>query len=937
MTFLDRFRQPWKQSDPATRAEAVRQLGADDREVIEAVAREDPDATVRRIAVKRIDDATTLLELASSDADDSVRRLAAERAGRALTMTACGADAGAAEQALALLTRPDDLARVACEAGSEAIAAAALARVLEDRTVAEVARHAAMPAIRSVALTRVVSVSTLRRIAIDDSDLSVALAAVDRIEDARALRRIVRKSHTKAVKRRAVDKLQELGEDVLGSGKKRRAEQLGIVTRVETLQGSFASDEAAHAVETAMERWAEIGDDAVADLKHRFETATQAFTEQRGEVLGIQREQLDDLRARDERAAAFLDLCDHVESLAGESIPAELEQARERWAILEPPLAPDGAAVDQTALAALARRFEKSVADARRRHQRLRAEEERRARIPEILMVAARAAAEPNLARAARAWSEVERAFGEVAALADDEARTAYHGAEMEISRRLEAERERRAAEENRNLARIEKLCDRLEHLAEDRTLRDVVAGLKDGQAALKKLGPLPPRIQRAAMKGRLSDATERLHARAQELREAYEWEHFALDPVREELCKHVETLVEEPDIRAADRALRDLRKRWNETSLLPKGRPDALAERFNRAARLVRSRCDEHFAKLADERKQNLAKKEELCARAEALAESTDWKETAQQLQGLQAEWKEIGEIPRARAEAVWKRFRKACDAFFSRRKDHFDQQDEGRQKNLEQKLALIARAEELQESTDWERTTQEMRRLQADWKAGGPAPRSQAEEVWRRFRKACDVFFDRRSRRDEIAREAQVGRLEEIIAALTALQAPENGGEPRPAEKLRDELKKARTDWLRAGPPPAHRAALQQEFDGAMTRLIEANGDAFRGTDLDPEVNRKKREELCEKVEALKPPTRPSVDQKASLDEMVAQLRRALRTNPPRDPAEEWKDLEKKLDRLQAAWERVGPVPGDLGRQLDTRFEKACRRFQNERRSSR
>jgi hypothetical protein len=141
-----------------------------------------------------------------------------------------------------------------------------------------------------------------------------------------------------------------------------------------------------------------------------------------------------------------------------------------------------------------------------------------------------------------------------------------------------------------------------------------------------------------------------------------------------------------------------------------------------------------------------NLAKREELCVRVEALVDSTDWKETGALIKALQQEWKAIGPAPRSQAEPLWQRFRAACDQFFARRQQHdLAVRDQERQGNLKAKLLLCERMEALYAADDIAAAQETARQLQVEWKTVGPTPRDQSDAVWTRFRTASDQLFAR------------------------------------------------------------------------------------------------------------------------------------------------------------------------------------------------
>ena len=196
----------------------------------------------------------------------------------------------------------------------------------------------------------------------------------------------------------------------------------------------------------------------------------------------------------------------------------------------------------------------------------------------------------------------------------------------------------------------------------------------------------------------------------------------------------------------------------------------------------------------------------EELCVRVEALVSTMEsqrgrpgvapkWKETAEQIKQYQADWKAAGPAPRAQSEAVWQRFRGACDKFFEMRKDAFGKADEERAGNLKKKELLVERAEALaagaaQDPGSREEAMKEAKKLQAEWKKTGPAPKEQGDIVWRKFRESCDRIFARDDR-DDREDKAVEGAAE---AAEGGRAGARGGGERESAmQKLSEEERKA------------------------------------------------------------------------------------------------------------------------------------------------
>lgn len=496
--------------------------------------------------------------------------------------------------------------------------------------------------------------------------------------------------------------------------------------------------------------------------------------------------------------------------------------------------------------------------------------------------------------------------------------------------------RERRQPEQARRemLARMDGLCARLEGLAkaEKLTLHDADAGLREARGLQAELGSVPAKLRQRFKAGRAA-----LFARAQELREADEWSRWANATVQEELCKKLEALVGREDLEQVAHELHECDQRWADARYAPKDEAEALRQRYQAARALVRHKLDAFFARKTAEEVENLKQKEALCVRAEALADSTEWLKASEELKALQARWKQVGPAPRRQAEAVWKRFRSACDRFFRRREQDLKHRKEQWSANLAHKEALIARAEALRDSTDWEAAAQEIRKLQTEWKTVGPVQRKKSEAIWLRFRGACDAFFERYKRRDELAAAERRAEREAICAELEALLPL--AGEARPAPESLVERYQALQARLRQGAPlpRGQEEALARRFLEGRNRLVAAYPESFRGTDLDPEAARARKEKLCGRVEALVA-VGGEADQGALRGEALARrLKEALAANAigGAGEAEARRRAEvEEVEAAQAAWRRLGPVPGEAGDALEERFRKACTRFFEQRR---
>ena len=212
-------------------------------------------------------------------------------------------------------------------------------------------------------------------------------------------------------------------------------------------------------------------------------------------------------------------------------------------------------------------------------------------------------------------------------------------------------------------LARVHHLLSRVEPLVArpDLTLKAAERTLRDLRAALGQMPPLPSKQDYDEAMRRLKAAQSALMPKVVELREVADWQRWANVGIQEQLCEKMEALAAVEDVEQVATTIRDLQQQWRQASDVPRAQGAALWQRFKSAHDAAWTRCEAHFAAQAAVRADNLAKKIALCERAEALADSTSWISTADELKKLQAEWKTIGQVSRGQEKAIWDRFRTA------------------------------------------------------------------------------------------------------------------------------------------------------------------------------------------------------------------------------------------------------------------------------------
>lgn len=950
MGILERLKpQPrWKHSDPAVRAAAVYELGSNDADVLVAMAREDAEARVRRVAVTRIGDAAVLGEIAASDPEDDVRAEAVRGLAGIAMETADHIQAAAAVAQLLGLGRSKEAALVARDGVTPEVRAAAVDLIKDSKSLGSIARHARDAATRLLALARLADGEDLLAVALKAETADAAVGALERLSDRDAIAAVAQRARSKVAARRARARLRQLDEAVAvvaaadtaaPMAPASRASVLDLLHRIEGLLTVADGAAAASSLAELRLAWAELQADVEvdADLVRQVEAASDGVREA---VAERQREQA----VEHERAAALaaeqadrVAICELIETLDGPEAADRLAEAKVRWDAL-PPMPSDYAA-------SLTRRFQdglRAYEDRERRRQLASAAAGRletlAADLEQLLASAGPLDDVVTRWRTLRRDADVLREHAPANPAAGERLERAIAALEA----REEQFQQERAQKEHANLKRLQQLVRQVESLAvaESLSLKAGERAMTDIRAALEERLSLPSKKDRQEVQGRLEAARLLLAPRVQELREADEWQRWANLQVQGELCREMEALKTEENLDTASRKMRELQSRWKQVALAPRAQGETMWRRFKAAQDDVYARTAAHLSARQGERTANLSAKQALIEQAEAMADSRDWVKTAAAIQALQAQWKAIGPVPAGHEKGVWERFRGACDRFFTRRHEDLKRRKDEWSANLAKKEDLCARAEELADSTDWDAASGEFKRMQAEWKSVGPVRKAKSDAVWRRFRAACDRFFDRYKHRDQVELQVKAQPRETVLRDLEA-QLAADGEAPAP-EGLAAFVQAARVRWQEAPELPRQvQQDLAARYYDALGRLVARWPAAFAGSDLDPGATRARMEKLIARVEGLlsAQPSRPSAT--LSPTELLAQqLRERLASNTmtggraAESEESRWRTAEQEVRSAQAQWMRLGPVPPDVAGPLNERFQRACRRFYDQRR---
>ena len=291
-------------------------------------------------------------------------------------------------------------------------------------------------------------------------------------------------------------------------------------------------------------------------------------------------------------------------------------------------------------------------------------------------------------------------------------------------------------------------------------------------------------------------------------------------------LCEQAEELLLEPNIIKAFNSLQKFHERWREIGPVPRENKDDMWERFKASTAKINKKHQEYFEDRKTEQKKNLEAKKALCEKVEEindldLENHKEWDEKSREVVNLQKIWRTIGFAPRKDNNKIYDRFRKACDTFFDAKRDFYSKNKELQQNNLQMKIDLCVQAEALKDSTDWRKATQDFINIQKQWKEIGPVPRKQSDVIWKRFRAACDYFFDKKSEHFSNIDSEQVDNLKKKEQLIKEVENFKSTGDVNENLNI---LKDFQRRWTEIGHVPIKKKdEVQKQFREAINKLYD------------------------------------------------------------------------------------------------------------------
>ena len=313
-------------------------------------------------------------------------------------------------------------------------------------------------------------------------------------------------------------------------------------------------------------------------------------------------------------------------------------------------------------------------------------------------------------------------------------------------NKELEKEREENLAQKEAVIADLKALLEKQEDV------NATFPAFREIQARWRAIGPVPAQNYR-----NLTETyqlyVEQFYDMVKINRELRDLDFKKNLEAKEQLCQEAEALAAQENVVEAFRELQKLHEQWKEYGPVAKDHRESIWDRFKAATAVINKRYQAHFEGLKEQQNENLAKKTVLCEKVEEIAsreiaDSNEWNACSKEIEEIQKEWRTIGFASKKDNQKIYDRFRAACDKFYERKREFYNEYKDSINANLEKKIALCEEAEALMVSTDWKKATDQFIALQKQWKEIGAVPRKKSEQLWKRFRAACDHFFAERDK---------------------------------------------------------------------------------------------------------------------------------------------------------------------------------------------
>lgn len=945
MSLLDAFKPKWQNSNPQKRLDAVNEMNSGNQDILEKIATSDDNSEVRTAAVKKLNLIQTLLNISKSDSEAAIRRLAETRYFEEVSKKLKDFREAANSEILALIDVVKD-SRYA-EDLVKSIPNSELRLALVNATsklnvLATAATKDAKEEVAMVAVNRLSSQSLLQDIIKTSRHTSVRKVAADKLraqqeaEDggkkAAALlvskrEAILQQAHYLAAQKNPLE-IRSKFESLM-----KEASELGMDSAQTTLDEIYASFvkfcNEADSARIAAEK-------AAAELQNKKQNLSDSLVELEGILMGSdpasQAERMDAIIAEWSEGKNIMDSAEvkrfnqaffkvqdlkkkNEEIKTEESEPVAADESA-RPELLERLQALADTDINETTskhLHFIVREWEK-LPLLEGEDPILQAYNSLRNKLSEKISefnASAQKIFEANATKL-RALIDQVKSFDENEDFKElslklrnaynewknivGEQKFKYHDLWLEYKAATERFQEMRQWESWHNENDRATILEEMEALTKEPASQEVLAKLRELSNKWKNCGPTSA-TKFVEFRDKFQAFFEQVKQNCAAFIEEQAAERQKNLASKEELCKKVEELVANTEMFWKDKfkAMQDIQESWKNIGMVPKESLPELMDKFKAVTNAFYAQHKENQKQEDANREANYEKKVALCVEAEALTESTDWNATSTKLKQLQDAWKACGPVPKSKSDEIWNRFRTACDAFFEKKRSHFEEMDASKQENLAKKTALCEKLEALNLDNITAETIETAKAIEAEWKTIGMVPKESIEAINDRFNETINQFLTRCAEVDETLR----GQLEDIKSKKQEMiEKIREFAESAGSNQLADSVRELQKEWRALGSCGVDDLLLYKTFREACDDFFTRRRDQLDIQEQARQNNLQKKVLLCEQAEDL------------LTDLSDATVAGAM----------------NKVKHLRRLWKEVGSVPREHSDKVWKRFNSAC-----------
>lgn len=293
-------------------------------------------------------------------------------------------------------------------------------------------------------------------------------------------------------------------------------------------------------------------------------------------------------------------------------------------------------------------------------------------------------------------------------------------------------------------------------------------------------------------------------------------------------ICKKAESLLKEKSLNKAHENLQELHEHWRNVGPVERKERETLWGRFQEISRKINKRRNDYFIDLKKKDAIKLKEKNLITIEIDSLTSEektshNQWQKASVRCKELELKWKTLGNLSKKDNKIAWQKLRDSLSNFYNSKNSFYKQKKKITKRIIETKLAICEKAENLQDSTEWKEVGKKLIKLQEEWKKSDSYPTNQSNEIWKRFRKACDTFFKARKKhykKIESEEKKAYKEKENIIKKIEKFSRSSN------QKKDIDKLKTFSLEWKNTGNTSRDKKDIDDKFFNLLNSRFEQLG---------------------------------------------------------------------------------------------------------------